>query len=236
MSLQLTPNLLAAGTIRPHRFVTVDTGADNKALEANHGEAPVGVTTGSNLEFDSDNHATTTEGDDSVQLQPGAIVNVKCGGTVTRGHPIGPDNDGFAVHGAGGYAIALESGTVGAVIRAMMLAPGLNYLPVENFTADDTLTVYESGKVVTNLGATGAVTLTLPQNATAGCWFIACVLAAQQLRIDPGAAGAFYFGGAKQTDDKYIWADDEAESMIFVSLGNGDWMAMALVGTWTVQT
>ena len=59
--------------------------------------------------------------------------------------------------------------------------------------------------------------------------------AAQALRIDPGAAGAFYFSGAKQTDDKYLWADDEGESAIFVADGNGDWVVTHVVGTWTIE-
>lgn len=107
---------------------------------------------------------------------------------------------------------------------------------IEHHTAADTLTKEESNSVHTNLGATGAVTLTLPQDAFTGCSFTFVVMAAQQLRIDPGAAGAIYIGGAKQTDDKYIWADDEAESVELVADGNYDWIAIGAVGTWTVET
>ena len=41
---------------------------------------------------------------------------------------------------------------------------------VEAHTADDTLTVAESGSIHTNLGATATVTLTLPASAPAGTW------------------------------------------------------------------
>ena len=51
----------------------------------------------------------------------------------------------------------------------------------------------------------------------------------------PGAAGAVYINGAKQTDDKYISADDEAESVELVADGNGDWIARHVTGTWTVE-
>lgn len=108
-------------------------------------------------------------------------------------------------------------------------------LHVEDHTADDTLTVAETGSVHTNLGATGAVVLTLPQNARRGDFFDFTVLAAQELRIEPGEAGAIYINGAKQTDDKYISADDEAESVRLTSLGNGDWAASNVVGTWSVE-
>jgi len=105
---------------------------------------------------------------------------------------------------------------------------------IEHNTAGDTLTVYESGSTHTNLGAGGAVTLNLPQTVHAGCWFAFVVMAAQELRIDPGAAGAIYINGAKQTDDAYITANDEAESVILTADGNGDWIASSVVGTWTV--
>ncbi len=105
----------------------------------------------------------------------------------------------------------------------------------EAHTADDTLTKEESGSVHTNLGAVAAVTLTLPQDATAGCRFKLGVMAAQQLRIGPGAAGAIYISGAKQADDKYIWADDEGESVELVADGNGDWVALFAVGVWGVE-
>lgn len=232
---KFNPDLIAGGTVRPSRFVKASVAADNTGLECDEGELPVGVVTGANLESDSDNNATTTDGENSLAFQPGRIIEVKCGGTIVRGIPIGPDADGLAVHGAGAAAIPLESGLTGAVIRAMLVASPRDQA-VQHFTAADTLTVWECGKVCTNLGATGAVALTLPQDAKAGCWFEFCVMAAQQLRVDPGAAGAFYFSGAKQTDDKYIWADDEAESLKVIADGNGDWIAIAYVGTWTMQT
>lgn len=107
---------------------------------------------------------------------------------------------------------------------------------IEHHTAADTLTKEESGSIHTNLGATAVVTLTLPQDAVAGTHFQFVVMAAYELRVDPGAAGALYVNGAKQTDDYYVGADDEAESIEFVCDGNGDWIAIATVGTWTVQT
>ena len=107
---------------------------------------------------------------------------------------------------------------------------------VEHHTAIDTLTKAETGSVHTNLGATGAITITLPQDATSGCQFDFVVMAAQELRIDPGAAGAIYINGAKQTDDYYISADDEGESVKLVADGNGDWVSLYTTGTWTVET
>ena len=106
---------------------------------------------------------------------------------------------------------------------------------IEHHTASDTLTNYESGSVHTNLGAGANVKLTLPQDAYAGVQFqFAVMTAAQQLQVDPGAAGAIIINGAVQADDAYIWADDENESVELVADGNGDWIAIGTVGVWTV--
>jgi len=108
-------------------------------------------------------------------------------------------------------------------------------ITIEHHTADDTLARAESGSAHTNLGEDGEMTLTLPQDAIAGDCFYFVVMTAQQLRIDPGAAGAVYINGAKQTDDKYIWADDEGESVMLIADGNGDWIALFATGTWGVE-
>lgn len=106
---------------------------------------------------------------------------------------------------------------------------------IEHHTTADTLTVAESGSMHTNLGAAGAVLMTLPQVAAAGVYFEFVVMAAFELQITPGTAGAIYITGAKQTDNKYIAADDEAESLRLTADGNGDWIASYTVGTWAVE-
>jgi len=107
---------------------------------------------------------------------------------------------------------------------------------IEHHTASDTLLKEESNSVHTNLGASGAITLTLPQDAFTGCSYSFVVMAAQELRVDPGAAGAIYISGAKQTDNKYITANDEAESVELIADGNGDWIALFMIGTWGVES
>ena len=103
---------------------------------------------------------------------------------------------------------------------------------IEAHTSDDTLAVVESGSVHTNLGATGTVTLTLP-TAAAGTAFTFAVQAAQQLRIDPGAATIRDDSG--QTADKYKWADAIGECLTIVADSNGDWATTAKHGTWTEE-
>ena len=111
---------------------------------------------------------------------------------------------------------------------------GSHVWSIEHHTADDTLTVNETGSIHTNLGEDGAMTLTLPQASATGCVFFFVVMTAQELRIDPGAAGAIYINGAKQADDAYITANDEGESVMLIGDGNGDWISLFTVGIWTV--
>ena len=104
---------------------------------------------------------------------------------------------------------------------------------VEAHTSDDTLGEGESGSVHTNLGATGAVTLTLPGSAAEGVVFTFAVQAAQQLRIDPGAATIRDDSG--QATGKYKWADAIGESLVLAADENGDWVTAAKNGTWAEE-
>ena len=113
---------------------------------------------------------------------------------------------------------------------------GSHTFSIEQHTASDTLTKEETGSVHSNLGAGDAVTLTLPQDAAAGCLFFFTIMVAQELRIDPGAAGAIYYSGGKMTDDEYLTANAIAESIMMVADGNGDWIALFETGTWAEET
>jgi len=114
----------------------------------------------------------------------------------------------------------------------------VNYLiawryDIEDHTADDTLLENESGSVHTNLGATGAVTLTLPASPTKGTNYKFCVQAAQELRIDPRTATIRDDSG--QTADKYKTANAIGECIEIVANSNGDWVTVSKYGTWTEE-
>jgi len=105
---------------------------------------------------------------------------------------------------------------------------------VEEHTADDTLIETESGSIHTNLGATGTITLTLPELASVGTVFTFAVQAAQELRVDPGAATIRDDSG--QTADKYKSADTIGACLTLVADSNGDWVTIAKNGTWTEES
>jgi len=106
-------------------------------------------------------------------------------------------------------------------------------LAVESHTADDTLKENESGSVHSNLGATAAVTLTLPASAGKGVHYYFAVQAAQELRIDPGTATIRDDSG--QTADKYKTADAIGECIHIAADDNGDWETISKYGTWTEE-
>lgn len=90
--MQFTPNVVAGATIRPFRFVTIS--GDAEVEESDALEIPVGVTTGSTVDFTSDNHATVGL---EVSLQTGLIVRVQAGGSVSAGDWVQSNADGEAI-------------------------------------------------------------------------------------------------------------------------------------------
>jgi len=123
MAHQSTPNLEANGTIRPYRAVAPTGSADNTCGESNANNISMGVTTGDTRRHDSANHA---ESGDTVSLQPGVVVMIELGGSVTRGNSVKTDADGAAVEVATSgttnqyhLGIALESGSSGEIVRML---------------------------------------------------------------------------------------------------------------------
>jgi hypothetical protein len=104
---------------------------------------------------------------------------------------------------------------------------------IEDHTSNDTLTAAESGSLHSNLGATGVVTLMLPDSAPAGTVLSFAVQAANELRIDPGTATIRDDSG--QTADKYKSASAIGASLCLVADSAGDWVTIAKNGTWTEE-
>ncbi|MCB9849135.1 MAG: hypothetical protein H6817_00350 [Phycisphaerales bacterium] len=118
----------------------------------------------------------------------------------------------------------------GTIILRLPTDAGLPGERVEHRTASFTLTARQSGGVFTNLGAAGAVTVTLPQSPPEGTAFKFVCMADQELRIAPGAAGGVYVKGAKQADNKYVSITDIGDFIHIIADGNGDWVAVASIG------
>lgn len=122
------------------------------------------------------------------------------------------------------------------IFQAMRRNPSNRRDFVTHQTSSKTLSLIHTGAMYSNLGATGTVTLTLPQDGAgqSGIKFSFFVAAAQAIRVDPGAAGAVYFDGAKQTDNKYVELTGIGTICRAISDGNGDWF-VEVNGTYQVE-
>lgn len=94
-----------------------------------------------------------------------------------------------------------------------------------------------SDVVVTNTGAAGAVTFTLPA-ATTGMRVTAFLKAAQELRLDPDGTEtvALPSTGAQGAAGKYLSADAVGEYVQLLCVTAGTWSCVGYSGTWTAQS
>lgn len=128
-----------------------------------------------------------------------------------------------------------------ATTRALFAARFLPYSKialrdVEAHTADDVLTVAESGSVHTSVGAGGAVALTLPA-AVVGLEYYFMVGAAQELRINPDGTEtiALPSTGVQGAAGKYLTANLAGETVHIVCTKAGEWSVFGFTGTWTAE-
>lgn len=107
-------------------------------------------------------------------------------------------------------------------------------LDVEAHTANDTLTVSETGTWHTNTGASGAITFALPV-ATVGLRYGFAVGAAQELRIDPNGTetASLPSTGVPGAAGAYLTANAVGENVEIACLIAGNWSVLSYTGTWT---
>jgi hypothetical protein len=97
-----------------------------------------------------------------------------------------------------------------------------------------TLLAFQSGELITNLGAAGAATFVLP-TAVPGIEFNFAVKVAQQLRIDPAGNETIELPStaAQGAAGKYLWADAIGEFIRIRCIVAGTWSVVSSGGTWT---
>lgn len=137
-----------------------------------------------------------------------------------------------------------ESGTTGlSGFTATSIVGALNELEtekldktlsVEAFTANDTLTAAESGKMCTNEGAAGAIELTLP-TAAAGITYTFYVQAAQYLRINASAGDTIRNAGTESAAAGYFRANVVGNLIRITAVNATEWVTESIVGTWSVD-
>lgn len=95
-------------------------------------------------------------------------------------------------------AILLDALVPAAGQRYWNVDPGVGFGDQYNYTADATLTAGQDGAVITNSGASQAITLTLPA-AVAGMEFSILRVANYDITLDPSGSQTIADGGAGVT-------------------------------------
>ena len=104
-------------------------------------------------------------------------------------------------------------------------------------TTDLTLKPKDTGAIINNTGATGAVTIPLPAGARIGNKFKFRVNAAQELRIDPGLpTHSIVLAGLSPSAGEYVTANAAGEYVDLEFIGNNTWFASNIGGTWTEES
>ncbi len=132
-------------------------------------------------------------------------------------------------------------GTAGQIQRVNSGADGAEWASeytnphsVEDFTANDTLTVAESGKCCTNSGASGAIELTLPSAAT-GFTFSFVVDVAQYLRINFAAGDNGRYKDTTSATAGYFRSNTQGDFIQIKAIDATTWQVTSLDGTWSVD-
>jgi hypothetical protein len=105
-----------------------------------------------------------------------------------------------------------------------------SFVTVYAVTTGETLTEVHSGRIVTNNGATGALTLNLPA-AAKGLHFIFSLAAAQSIVVDPQGTDQILvltdMAGDEITSDTSIGTTVE-----LVAVDDSKWLPIRKIGTW----
>lgn len=174
-------------------------------------------------------------------LAPGSIAKLTAAAALAVG--------GNAYGAAAGKVSSTSGGICYGVVENVAYADGdnasiaigsgpalVNFYTVTQ-AAGLTLTVNDSGCIVTNVGASGAATVTLPTDPPAGVFYRFFVSAAQELRVDPGAGNKIVgLGALAPADAEYVTANANGEHLNLLSNADGDWQCVGFSGTWTEQT
>jgi hypothetical protein len=101
-------------------------------------------------------------------------------------------------------------------------------------TANYTVLAEESGTGFTNVGASAAITFSLPA-AVVGLHYYFAVGVAQELRIDPNGTETISLpsSGVPQSAGAYLTADAIGETVRIVCVTAGSWRVFGYTGTWT---
>ncbi len=187
------------------------------------------------LAYDEADNTGGADGDASVRVYTYGDFGLALAGAAVAdiGRRVyATDDETLTFSAAGATPVGYVQGVPASGWIVLRIEPGCRSAVerIEHKSASFAPSARQSGTTFTNLGATGAVVVTLPQNPPAGTSLHFVCMADQAMQIDPGAAGGIYIKGAKQADNKYAAIADIGDFMHLVADGNGDWVAVASIG------
>lgn len=175
------------------------------------------------------------------ELEPGSIAKLTAAASLSVGGNAYGAASGKVSSASGGisYGVVADSAFADGDYAAVTISAGPELVNYYNVTqaAGLTLTTSDSGCIVTNVGASGAATVTLPTDAPTGTYFRFFVSAAQELRVLPGAGNKIVgLGALAPADAEYVTANANGEHLNILANSSGDWQCVGFSGTWTEQT
>jgi len=134
---------------------------------------------------------------------------------------------------AGTFNVAKTDAQTVCMVELNAVRPDRGVITI---TADTTLTDGQSGAIVTNTGASGAVAATLPP-AVPGLMFTGRVSVAQELRFEPNGTDTISLPstGVPGAAGKYLTANAIGETVVLLCVVAGSWSVMGYTGTWTAE-
>lgn len=228
----LVTRITEAAFDAPHLLCRKGT-ADRQILVGTATARPIGVVT--------DTFAVTTNAGVKV-LGAGGTAILTASGAVTVDAPIYTAADGKATATitAGCWLIgyALTAAADGGEFECATCVPTLVGVPVTVSATGGAVTALQAMQQVhvSNAGASGAATFTLPA-ALVGMRVTANVEAAQELRLDPNGTEtiALPSSGVQGAAGKYLTADAVGERVQLVCFTAGTWDVIDYTGTWTAE-
>ena len=228
----LVTRITEAAFTAPHLLCRKGT-ADRQILVGTATARPLGVVT--------DAAAVTTNIGVQV-LGGGSSVVMTASGAITVDAPVYTAADGkvTATAAAGCWLVgtALTAAADTDEFEVLPCVPVLVTVPVTVSATGGAVSALQALQNihVSNAGATGAATFTLPA-AVVGMRVTANVEAAQELRLDPNGTEtiALPSSGVQGAAGKYLTADAVGERVQLVCFTAGTWDVIDYTGTWTAE-
>jgi hypothetical protein len=182
---------------------------------------------------------TDTTGNVVLPTTPGTRIMIAAGVIPQYAYVYAAADGKIAATGMVLVGIALTAATADLdQVEVLELTSGI--APVTSLvavkTADYTVTVGDSGKTFTTVGAAGTVVFAMP-TATLGLKYRFRVGAAQELRIDPDGTEtiALPSTGVQGAAGKYLTANADGETVDIECTKAGQWSVFGYTGTWTAE-